>query len=210
MRIAGWLDGWLYRYPFTGASARRYTGRERPAFGDLDQRLVARWRDDLADARLIVDVGAGPGTVGRALRAAYPRAQVLDIEPSPDFAPRRDRLRARAEALPLATGAVDAAVSVSSIRHVRDRRAALAELRRVVRPGGVTWLIELDPDAPRARVATHARQLGSRWLTVAFGPLVVTTAPTAAQIAADAAASGWRDIQREDDAIQPVYLLRLA
>lgn len=106
MRIAGWLDGWLYRHPFTGASARRYAGRERPAFGDLDQRLVARWHDDLAGARIIVDVGAGPGTVGCALRAAYPRAQVIDVEPSPDFAARRDRLRARAEALPLGTGKI--------------------------------------------------------------------------------------------------------
>lgn len=210
MRLATWLDGWLYRRPFTGASARRYARRERPAFGDLDARLVARWRADLAGARVIVDVGAGPGTVGTALRAAYPAARVIDVEPSPDFAPRRDRLRARAEALPLATGAVDAAVSVSAIRHVRDRRAALAELRRVVRPGGVTWLIELDPEAPRARVRTHARGLRSPWLTAAFGPLVVATAPTAAQIADDARAAGWREARREDDPIQPVYLLRLA
>lgn len=210
MRIAGWLDGWLYRRPFTGASARRYASRERPAFGDLDARLIARWHADLATARVIVDLGAGPGTVGDALRAGFRSATVVDVEPSPDFAARGTRVRARAEALPFATGTVDAAVSVSSIRHVRDRRAALAELRRVVRPGGVAWLVELDPEAPRGRVQTHARGLGSPWLTAAFGPLVVATAPTAAQIAVAARAAGWQACAREDDPIQPVYLLRLA
>jgi len=210
VRIAGWLDGWLYRRPFTGASARRYSARERPAFGDLDDRLLRRWQPDLAAARVIVDLGAGPGTVGAALRRAHPEACVIDVEPSADFAaPRGLRVRARAEALPFATGTVDAAVSVSAIRHVRDRLAALAELRRVVRPGGVVWLVELDPDASAARVRTHADGLASRWLSAAFGPLVVATAPTAAQIAAAATRAGWDTVAREDDLHQPVYLLRL-
>lgn len=210
MGLAGWLDGWLYRHPFTGASARRYTRHERPAFGDLDARLLARWREDLAGARVIVDLGAGPGTVGGVLRAGLPGATVIDVEPSPDFAPTACRVRARAEALPFPDGSIDAAVSVSAIRHVRDRGAALAELRRVVRPGGVAWIVELDPEASRARVRAHARALRRRWLGAAFGPLVVGTAPTAAWITAEAMRAGWRHVRKEDDPIQPVYLLRLS
>ena len=210
MRLAGWLDEWLYRHPFSGRSARRYARRERPGFGDLDLRLVARWRADLAGARVILDVGAGPGTVGRALRAALPGARVIDVEPSPHFESGPDRVRARAEALPVADGSADAAVSVSAIRHVRDRRAAFAELRRAVRPGGVAWIVELDPEASPARIANHARGLGSRWLAATFGPLVCRTGPTAARIAEDAAAGGWRHTDREDDPVQPVFLLRLA
>ena len=38
------LDRLLYRRPFEGGSARRYAYDERPAFGDLDDRLL----DDLA------------------------------------------------------------------------------------------------------------------------------------------------------------------
>src|SRR5687768_6545106 len=34
------LDRILYRYPFEGASARRYAAMERPAFGDLDDRVL--------------------------------------------------------------------------------------------------------------------------------------------------------------------------
>lgn len=212
MRLAAWLDPWLYRRPFTGRSARRYSGQERPGFGDLDDRLCAAWRPDLAAARHVVDIGAGPGTVGRALRAAFPEMRVIDVEPSRDFTPadtRAERLHARAEALPLATASMDAAVSVSSIRHVTDRVRALAELRRVVRPGGVAFVVELDPDASTARVRAHAERLGSPLLRVAFSPLVVRTAPTADSIARDARAAGWRDIRRRDDAVQPVYELRL-
>ncbi len=215
VRWAAWLDPWLYRRPFTGRSARRYAAVERPGFGDLDARLCAAWRADLAAARIVVDVGAGPGTVGRALVAAFPGLAVIEIEPSPDYPPRpagRDhrRVRAVAEALPLATASVDAAVSVSAIRHVADRIRTLAELRRVVRPGGVAFVVELDPDAAPARVQAHARAVRSRLLGTLFGPLVVATAPPAAVIADAARAAGWNQVDRRDDPVQPVYELRLS
>ena len=219
VRWASWLDPWLYRRPFTGRSAHRYTHVERPGFGDLDRRLCSAWQLDLAGARRVLDLGAGPGTVGRSLIAHFPGVQVIEIEPSADFvtAPRaageRDdtvRIRARAEALPLATGSIDAAVSVSAIRHVADRARALAELRRVIRPGGVALIVELDPEASAARVAAHARGVRSWVMGAMFGPLVVATAPTARVIADAARSAGWRDVARRDDDVQPVYELRLS
>ncbi|MBZ0237339.1 MAG: hypothetical protein K8M05_33785, partial [Deltaproteobacteria bacterium] len=86
MRWASWLDPWLYRRPFTGRSAHRYAELERPGFGDLDERLCRAWEADLAGARRIVDLGAGPGTVGRSLCRQFPGMQVIEIEPSPDYA----------------------------------------------------------------------------------------------------------------------------
>jgi ubiquinone/menaquinone biosynthesis C-methylase UbiE len=201
----------LYRRPFTGRSARRYAGLERPGFGDLDERLCEAWRPDLASARRVVDIGSGPGTVGCALRAAFPGLAVLEVEPSRDFVVRAvPRVRALAEALPFATASMDAAVSVSSIRHVADRGRTLAELRRVVRPGGVAFVVELDPEAPPRRIQAHADRLGSRVLRTVFSPLVVRTAPPARVIEAAARAAGWREIARRDDPVQPVYELRLA
>lgn len=200
------LDPWLYRHPFEGASARRYAGLERCGFGELDERLAAAWRPELAAAARVLDVGSGPGTLGPVLAARYPGLAVIGVEPSADFAAT---VRGRAEALPLATGAIDVATCVSSIRHVRDRDAALRELRRVVRPGGACFVVELDPAAPRARWREHTRRLGSRALRVAFVPLVLRTAPTAEHIARRARAAGWRRVDRTDDAEQPVYILRL-
>lgn len=208
--MAGWLDRRLYRRPFTGASARRYTRVERPGFGDLDRRLIARWADDLAGARTVLDVGAGPGTLAAELRATRPELLVIELEPSRDFGGVAGRVRACGEALPFPDGAIDVALCLSSIRHVGDRRTTLAELRRVVRAGGVAHVVELDPAASRARVAAHARGVRSWLLAAAFGPLVVATAPPSSEIANDARAAGWASVEQVDDPVQPVYDLRLA
>jgi demethylmenaquinone methyltransferase/2-methoxy-6-polyprenyl-1,4-benzoquinol methylase len=119
-------------------------------------------------------------------------------------------VRARAESLPLADASIDVAVSLSSIRHVGDRGAALAELRRVVRPGGAAWVHELDPRADRRRARAHASHLGSPVLRAAFGPLVLRTAPTATAIARLARTAGWTSISLDDDPDQPVYRMRLS
>jgi ubiquinone/menaquinone biosynthesis C-methylase UbiE len=207
--LRGLLDR-LYRHPFEGASARRYARRERPAFGDLDARLCERWRRDLGDARTVLDLGAGPGRFGAVAAARFAGLAVIAVEPSRDFARGPGVVRARAEALPVATGSIDVAVAISSIRHVADRHRALAELRRAVRPGGAALIAELDPAADPARIRHHASRLGSAALRVAFGPLVVRTAPAAAAVAAIAQGAGWTEIETADDPIQPVYLLRLS
>jgi ubiquinone/menaquinone biosynthesis C-methylase UbiE len=209
----GLLDAWLYRRPFEGRGARRYARAERPAFGDLDARLCEAWAADLAAARVVLDVGAGPGSFLAAARARWPHLVAIDVEPSAAFSARRRgglAVRARGEALPLGDGAVDLAVSISAIRHVADRLAALRELRRVVRPGGAVHLVELDPAADRARVRRHARALGSPLLRAAFAPLVLRTAPPAAAIAQLARRAGWTAITRDDDPAQPLYRMRLA
>jgi ubiquinone/menaquinone biosynthesis C-methylase UbiE len=208
------LDPWLYRHPFEGASARRYARLERCGFGELDQRLIAAWDGELAAAARLVDVGCGPATFAVEVARRHPHLEVIGVEPSRDFTrtprPGVTLRRGWAEALPLESASVDVAVCLSSIRHVRDRGVALRELRRVVRPGGVAYVVELDPTAGTERARAHARRLGSRVLGLAFGPLVLATAPPAETISATARAAGWRDIDRSCDPEQPVYILRLA
>jgi ubiquinone/menaquinone biosynthesis C-methylase UbiE len=119
-------------------------------------------------------------------------------------------VRARAEALPIASGSIDVAICLSSIRHVADRAAALGELRRVIRAGGALVIVELDPAASRARIAAHADRLGSAVLRAAFGPLVVRTAPPASEIVRLAACAGFVHRALRADPIQPVYILELA
>jgi SAM-dependent methyltransferase len=194
------LDRVLYRHPFEGASARRYASAERPAFGDLDDRLLDGL--DLTGVRRLLDLGSGPGTFGA--RAAARGISVVSIDPGRDWRPT---VRAAGEALPLAGGSIDLAICLSSIRHVRDRTATLRELRRVA---ARLVIVELDPHAPPARIAAHADLLGSTLLRRAFGPLVVRTAPTADAIAAVARSTGWQLRARRDDAIQPLYILELA
>ena len=208
--MRAWLDRFLYRHPFEGASARRYAALERPAFGALDDRLLDALAPELAAARRLLDLGCGPRAFAVRAAARFPALEVIAIDPSRDFA-RRDVglrvLRAAGEALPLADGSIDVAICLSSIRHVRDRGAVLAELRRVVRR--LLTIVELDPHAGAHRIAAHARALGSPLVRRAFGPLVARTAPTEAAITAVARAAGWRLRARRDDPEQPVYVLEL-
>lgn len=208
--ITAWLDRVLYRQPFEGASARRYASQARPAFGDLDDRLLDGMAPMLAKARCLLDLGAGPATFAARAAARHPGLTVVAIDPSRDFArpqPGVRVIRAAGEALPLAGGAVDVAICLSSIRHVRDRGATLRELRRVVRDRLV--IVELDPRADPRRIAKHADQLGSVLLRRAFAPFVLRTAPTADAIASLAVEAGWRVSGRRSDPVQPVYVLEL-
>jgi ubiquinone/menaquinone biosynthesis C-methylase UbiE len=209
------LDPWLFRHPFEGTSAARYARAERPAFGDLDERLCDHAHADLSHARTLLDIGAGPGTFVATAVSRFPSLSAIAVEPSRDFVRMLSRgpataLRARAESLPLDDASIDVAVSISSIRHVSDRLAALTELRRVVRPGGAAWILELDPSADRRRIRAHAEHLASPFLRATFAPLVLRTAPPAAAIARLARTAGWSSITLDDDPIQPLYRLRLA
>jgi ubiquinone/menaquinone biosynthesis C-methylase UbiE len=208
-----WIDRWLFRHPFEGRSAKRYARDERPAFGDLDDRLLDAIFAAHPPTGSLLDLGCGPGTFAARTAVRYPQLTVIAIDPSRDFAaerphPRVTLIRAEGEALPLADRSVDVAVLVSSIRHVRDRARTFAELRRVV--AGCAYIIELDPAASATRIAAHADHLGSALLRRTFGPLVVRTAPPAAQIDALACAAGFTQRSLRDDPIQPVYILELA
>ena len=198
------LDRFLYRHPFEGGSARRYARDERPAFGDLDERLLDRLA--LAGTETLLDLGCGPGTFSRAAAARHPKLAVIAIDPSRDFA-RTSTVRAAGEALPLADRSIDVAICLSSIRHVKDREQTFAELRRVVR--GRVIIVELDPAADATRTHTHADRLASPLLRHAFGPLVLRTAPPAEAIAAIACAAGFTQHALDADPVQPVYILEL-
>ena len=211
--MLGWLDAWVLRRPFEGSAARHYQRRERPAFGNLDQRVLAALDADLAGAHILLDVGAGAGELSRRA-AARPGLKVLAVEPSRTFTRTPwsgvTTLRAWAEALPLARGSVDVALCLSSLRHVRDRAAALRELRRVVRPGGAAWIVELDREAGASRVHRHAAGMQSRASRLAFRLLVLPTCPPAARYQALASAAGWRPGAVTADPEQPFFLLRLS
>ena len=213
------LDRVLYRRPFEGGGARRYARDQRRAFGDLDERLLDRLAPHLTGARRLLDLGCGPGAFAAAAAARHPDLAVIGVDPSRAFArpgvdlsraarPGVTWVRAAGEALPFADRSMDVAVCLSSIRHVRDRRATLRELRRVVH--GCAVIVELDPAARGARVAAHTGGLASAVYRRAFGPLVLRTAPPAAEIARLAEAAGFALVGCAPDPIQPVYVMELA
>jgi len=108
-----------------------------------DPRIAARIHAALGDARTVVNVGAGTGSYEPADR------WVLAVEPSRAMRAQRPpgaapALAARAEALPLDDGAVDAAMACVTVHHWEPPEAGLRELRRVARGPVVVFTFDLD------------------------------------------------------------------
>jgi SAM-dependent methyltransferase len=117
---------------------RTYARHRRP-----DPRIAARIHAALGDARTVLNVGAGAGSYEPCDR------WVLAVEPSATMRAQRPggaapAIAARAEALPLDDGAVDAAMACVTIHHWDSPEAGLAELRRVSRGPVVVFTFELD------------------------------------------------------------------
>jgi len=100
---------------------------------------------DLRPGRTVLDLGAGTGKLARLL--APSGATVIGVEPvaamrrtMQEVVPDAEVLDATAEALPLEPGAADAAVAAQAF-HWFDGPRALAELARVLPPGGPLALI---------------------------------------------------------------------
>jgi len=113
----------------------------------------------------VLELGPGPGafTVAAAQRAEPGGSVVaVDIQPAMIAAVERkvrqagltnvETRVAGAYELPLDDESVDRAFLVTVLGEIPDRQRALAELRRVLRPGGILSITEqfMDPDYPLA------------------------------------------------------------
>jgi ubiquinone/menaquinone biosynthesis C-methylase UbiE len=111
---------------------------------------------DVQPGRRVLDVGCGPGDDAREMaRIVGPRGRVVGVDNSQAMvAEARRRTEesglpvefqvADALALPFAADAFDACRADRSLMHVPDPRRALAEMARVLRPGGRLAVYEVD------------------------------------------------------------------
>jgi trans-aconitate methyltransferase len=133
---------WPPRDPWTdGGRYERYMGRwSRP----VARRFLA-WLG-LPPGRHWLDVGCGTGALTGEILASGEPASVTGVDPSADFVahaaarvadPRASFRVGSAQALPTADATADAVVSGLVLNFVPDQAAALTEMRRATRPGGV-------------------------------------------------------------------------
>jgi demethylmenaquinone methyltransferase/2-methoxy-6-polyprenyl-1,4-benzoquinol methylase len=123
-----------------------------------------RWRRFLVsrlprDGGHALDVATGTGLVAaELLRRGF---EVTGVDQSPEmlararerFGPRIELAESSAESLPFAQGSFDHLTVTYLLRYVDDPGATLAELARVVRPGGVVASLEFGVPSRLARPA---------------------------------------------------------
>jgi ubiquinone/menaquinone biosynthesis C-methylase UbiE len=120
------------------------------------EQLMGRWSRKIAplfidfvglkDGEHVLDVGCGTGSLTFALPKAANVAEVVAIDYAPVFVEETRRLnndpriciqQADASALPFPDGRFDRALALLVLHFVPEASKAVAEMRRVVRPGGV-------------------------------------------------------------------------
>lgn len=148
---------------------------ERAGLGDLRHRVLSR-----AHGRLLV-VGLGPGHDLDHLPAGV--TSVIALEPSASMrSAARSRVAAAvqrgidvevvdavAEAIPLPDDSVDSVLVAYVLCSVDDPVAALAEIRRVLRPGGTMHVLEHVRARPRSLLRGVQVVVAPVWPRVAGG-----------------------------------------
>lgn len=127
------------------------------------RRQISAWQHpvewlNIPSGGTALDVGSGPGNITSSLAAASgPDGLALGVDISEPMLTRAVRneagpqvgfIRADAQRLPLRDNTVDAVVSLAVLQLIPNPAAALAEIARVLRPGG--RLAIMVPTAGRA------------------------------------------------------------
>lgn len=129
-------------------------------FGPSHRALIARLRSAFGHSPIkLLDIGCGTGVFASLLRSELPGATVWGMDlVAGMLAKGHERWKRHAahvqpvqgdsERLPFATGAFDAITCANSFHHYPHQDRAVAEMRRVLRPGGRLLLIDGYRDAP--------------------------------------------------------------
>jgi SAM-dependent methyltransferase len=121
-------------------------GRSYAELRQPDQRIAAVINAALGDATRVVNVGAGTGSyepLNRTLLAVEPSDAMIRQRPA-GAAPCQQGV---AEALPIDTKSVDAAMAILTVHHWTDIELGLREMARVARKRVVllTWVPDTGP-----------------------------------------------------------------
>ena len=112
-------------------------------------KLIREYLGDLRGRR-VLDIGCGKGRFARVFREQEPDAGIFALDISPEmlrFVPAGiPAVAGSMTDLPFATGSFDGAYATESLEHAVEIGSAVAEICRVVRPGGRIAIIDKNAE----------------------------------------------------------------
>ena len=159
----GPMDGWI---------ARGYDVGVQTAFREFFPLITDDILPQLLDTKRILDAGCGPGQFTILAAEKMPNTQLWGVDLAPTMidlacrhaerSPAAERLHfqvADVADLPFADGEFDAIVSSGSIKHWPDPVAGLAELHRVLAPGGRAFIGEMNRLVPAPAIPRYRERI---------------------------------------------------
>ncbi len=136
-----------------GPVAYFYSNVPGRIFRSAQERLAGMVDESLPeDARLLIDVGSGPGSLSIGIARRRPALRVVGVDLSGTMVriarknagelPNLEFLQENAAQLSVEDGSADMIVSSESMHHWREPVAVLDEFHRVLRPGGRVWIVD--------------------------------------------------------------------
>jgi ubiquinone/menaquinone biosynthesis C-methylase UbiE len=191
-----------------GSTARWYdrtTRKDMPEFRALAVRIAGM----LPAAAQVLEIAPGPGFLSIELAKRGLQVRAVDVSRTfVDLARRNaaaEGVKVRfdlgnASDLPVQEASVDFVVCRAAFKNFAEPQKALAEMRRVLRPGGRALLIDMRRDASMADLKQYAEGLGgsrlNRWFVLfIFRFMLIKRAYPVEEIRRMAVDAGWGDPQ---------------
>jgi ubiquinone/menaquinone biosynthesis C-methylase UbiE len=124
------------------------------------RRLIVRQLRRHKPTGILADIGCGPGLLTMLIAQKFPRLKVLGLDTAQEmiktanananslgFEGRVEFRKGNIQSLPLPDQTLDFAVSSLSLHHWSEPERGLAEIHRVLKPGGQLLLIDMRRDS---------------------------------------------------------------
>jgi ubiquinone/menaquinone biosynthesis C-methylase UbiE len=179
----------------------RATRKDMPEIRELAARIAAI----VPSAGQVLEIAPGPGFLSIELARRGLNVRAVDISKTfVEIAQRNaaaeeatvDIQQGNASALPLPDASVDFVVCRAAFKNFTEPVKALAEMRRVLRPGGSALLIDMRRDASLPDIKRYVDNLGVNWLNrrfmmFTFRHMLIKRAYPLDEIRRMAAQAGW-------------------
>jgi ubiquinone/menaquinone biosynthesis C-methylase UbiE len=188
-----------------GGIARWYAKVTRKDYAEF-QKLAGRLADQLPPGSSALEVAPGPGYLAIEL-AKFGRYTITGLDISETFVAiarrntadagvRVDFRHGNASAMPFADQSFDLIVCRAAFKNFSEPVKALAEMQRVLKPGGRAMIIDLRRDTPKEEIDAyvdnmHAGMVNSAFMKLTFRAMLLKRAYTREEFERFIAESGF-------------------